>query len=452
MSKRVQDQFKENIPAVLKNNELIEQYAEAVGEVFDEMRQEINYRAFETDYAKSRFSSLNGIAANFGLNLSPLLKEEVTRRIIRDAPSVYSQMGTRGSLDWTLKNLGYRSYDIDEAWIPNPDVLRTGYFRELGSESDPVRYRIRKNSYTDFVVGEEYVTEQGTFFKGYEYTDFEKKEEIDGIPIYGEVYSTYTGLSFKDMVSKTPYLIVRLYDPPEYEEVITDVDPISGETINLSLQDRQRIVTETIRYLIQELQRTATTSIILVGDLLIFNDIMGRLLDQFEISQTQDPYITSDSVSSISDIGSENYYMKVGARTINKIGSKRPIGKVAPFPAIGQYLPVGSIGFPASYTDRDITETSRQLDQQTTVVAPNTGYEHVHFLDFDATVNFTVPQGVSVKVETVRNYRYSSSSDRELVGNLTGGQSFNETFADSHAVILTFNDAYDGTLTITSTY
>lgn len=453
MSKKVQDQFKDNIPASLRNNDLVLGYAEAVGEVFEEIRQDIKYKAFETDYAKSRFNTFENVTSNFGLQLSPYLKEDVVRRIIRDMPKVYTQMGTRGSLEWALKTLGYRSFQIDETWVPNPDLVRKGYFRELFSPNEPRRYNINVRSYTDFVVGEEYVTEQGTFFKGFAYTDFEKDSEVSGVPIYGEAYSTYTGMSFKDMVSKTPYLITRLYDPPYYDEVISDIDPATGEPVAFNIQEKQKIITDTIRYLIQKLQRTATTTIILVTDLLIFDDIIDRLLDDMDVTYTSLPLDSNNAEESffISDTDDRDGKHVVGSNFTAEIGDKRLIGQRHPYPALGEYVDNTVIGPTAAYLE--IYDNVRAQNLVTKIIDPPSGYKHIHYLDFDAAVSFSLPSGVTgVTVEKIRNFIFSDISSAVLIDTVSYPDTFSQTIPDSHALIITIPTGFSGEITITSTY
>lgn len=481
MSKKVQEQFRDNIPAALRNNDLILNYAEAIGEVFDEIRQDINYKAYETDYAKSRFHTFDDVTANIGLRLSPFLKEQVTRRIVRDMPNIYTRLGTRGSLEWALKTLGYRSFQIDEVWVPNPDLVRKGYYRGLFSHDEPRRYDIKPQSYTDFVVGEEYVTDQGTFFKGHSYIDFEKNDTISGVPIYGEGYSTYTGLTFKDMVSKTPYIIVRLYDTPLYDEVITDIDPTTGVSIELTVQEKQKVVSDMIRYLIQNLQRTATTSIILVTGLFVFDDMIKRIEDPVDFSHTHTPFVYSDYITQVDDTidttgthkplptsddidklidgfivtpkkiqnlnTADGFKMreemskdgKIRLLTttfdILKVGNKRNIGQENPYPSTGEYLPAPRVGT-NDPIDRDIVDGIRTRAVETNVVKPPLGYEHVVFVDYGARVLFNAPTGVDVVVETARNYHESSS--RTLIGTVVGGTTFSDLFTDTHAVILRF--------------
>lgn len=446
----MKEQIKNNVPSALKNNDLIDEYLEVVGEVFDEIRQEINYKSFETDYAKAKPATLVRVAADLGFNLSPKLRPSVLRRIIRDAQDVFSRMGTRGSLEWALKTVGYRSFDIDEVWVPNPDLLRMGYFRELKSEDEPRRYDVRKGSYSDFVVGEEYVTPEGTFFEGFVYNDFEKEDPIDGIPIYGERYSTYTGLSFKDMVSKTPYLLARLYDPPEYDDVISDVDPVTGEPVFVDIQEKQRIIVNTIRSLIQELQRTATTKVILVSDLLLFDVLVPRVLDTIEFEATQIGFDWTDVMPDLADDYETDVRIKAAYDTgYLTVGNKLPIGSNYPVPAIGEYTGHFKVGV-VDASVREIHDAIRTVNESHEVVNPPSGYEHVVYLDYGANVSFTAPSGVSVTVKSARNYHYSTST--QTITTVSAGASFNQTIPDSHALILEFNAAYQGKVPISVTY
>lgn len=485
---------KDNTPAALKNNDLIDQYLDVVGEVFEEIRQDIRYKSFETDYANAKPETLVRVAADLGFNLSPKLRPSVLRRIIRDAQEVFSRMGTRESLVWALKTVGYRSYDIDEVWIPNPDLLRIGYFRELNSTSDPRRYEVRKGSYSDFVVGEEYVTAQGTFFQGYVYNDFEKEEPINNIPIYGERYSTYTGLSFKDMVSKTPYILVRLYDPPEYDDVIADTDPVTGDPVFVDIQEKQRIVINTIRTLIQELQRTATTKVILVTDLLIFDDLVNRVLDQIEFTTSTFGFEWVDEIPSVSDTLSltsvgdplnfvdvvdevlDNFQLTFQYGDINwsdavdvtldnylqdgsiisaydspylTVGNKLPIGSGYPVPATGEYTGYFKVGIVDSSV-REINDGVRGVNESHEVVKPPAGYEHIVYLDYNANVQFTAPSDSAVVVRRVDNYQYSTGST--TITTVNAGSSFNQNITDSHALILEFQSESVEKTAITVSY
>lgn len=450
MSKKVQDQLISNIPSALNNNDLIENYVEVIGEIFDEIREDINYIKYATDYAKSKTSTFDAVESNIGLDLSSFLRENVTRRIIRDMPLIYSRMGTKSSLVWVLKTLGYKSFQVDETWVPNPDLIRRGYYRGLLDVSEPERYNINQNSYTDFVVGNEYVTPQGTFFRGYEYNDFDRENEISGIPIYGEKYSTFTGLSFENMVSKTPYIVVKIYEPPVYDEVITDTDPETGQPIVLTTQQKQKVITDSIRYLIQNLQRTATTTIILVTDLLRFYDRLGFMTDMFDVVIESEPLETVEINEILSQLDN-NGKIPVGNNHIEKIGSNRIIGHDYPSIATGEYTTSGVIGVTPS--EIDILDDVRGQDMLTFVNNPTDGYQHVHYLDYNATLSVIVPiEANGVIVETVKNFHQSSPEDRVEIATLNSGQTFTQNIPDSHAVIFTFTTGFTGKVNISSTY
>lgn len=451
MVKKVQDQLKDNVPLALKNNDLIDGYVEAIGEVFEEIRQDINYRKYSTDYAKSKTATFDLVTSNIGLKLSSFIRESVTRRLIRDMPLIYSRMGTRDSLILILKTLGYRNFQVDETWVPNPDLVRKGYYRSLVDTGEPVRYNLSQNSYTDFVVGSEYVTEQGTFFKGYTYNDFDRENEISGIPIYGETYSTYTGLSFKNMVSKTPYIVVKIYEPPSFDEVITDVDPETGLPISISVEEKQTIITEAVVSLIKNLQRAATTSIILVTSLLRNTFVMDEMLDDFEITHsTLAPPEYTETVEILDDIVNDGRLI-FGTNNVELIGSYNLIGKNYPNDAIGEYTTPGVIG--TTPVETDILDTVRGVDTTTFAINPANNDQHVHYLDYNATVSFTAPAGVNgIVVESIRNFRWSDPSERVTLATINAGQTFNQSVPDSHAVILTFTNGFTGSITITSTY
>lgn len=467
MKNHMRDIVRRNVPNALKNNALIEGYIDVLGEIFQDIREQIVDSSYATDYIKSKREDLENLSQSFGLRLNPKLKGTLIRSIIRDAPGIFSQLGTRGALEWALRSSGYRDFVIDEVWVPNPDLIRKGYFRQLKSPEAPRRYDLGRRSYTDFVVGREYVTETGTFFQGYLYSDYEKETLIDTIPIYGETYKNYTQLDLKNMVGKTPYLLVRIYDTPVYEDVI-ELTPFGllnewGEDLTdeqyrvllasefMAPEEKQRIITDTMRYLIQELQRVATTKIILVTDLFSFGTLMPIINEEFEITITAGGHELSTDFGSMtdSDITLSGSIDAQDASPLWRIGDKRPIGVVSPFISTGEYSPIGRIG-PPTTADRKIMDGTRRLPTTNVIVSPPSGYEHVVFMDIGARVRFTAPASTSVRVEAKRNYHLSTQ--RVAVVTVAAGQAFNRQFEEYHSLVLTFTSGSGETIEVNIDY
>lgn len=467
MKNHMRDIIRKNVPSVLRNNELIEGYIDMLGDVFQEIRENIADTAYATDYATAKREDLENLSRSFGLKLNPKLKGTLIRSIIRDAPGIFGQLGTRGALEWALRCSGFRDYSIDEVWVPNPDLIRKGYFRQLKSPDAPRRYDLGRRSYTDFVVGKEYVTETGTFFEGYLYSDYEKETLIDAIPIYGETYKNYTQLDLKNMVGKTPYLLVRIYDTPAYEDVI-DLSPFNllnefGEELTdeeyrellgseyVSPEEKQRIIVDTMRYLIQELQRVATTKIILVTDLFTFRTSIPILSEGIEMTITAEGEEFTTDINQFEDtpLTLSGMIDAQDSTPLRRIGDKRPIGVVAPFIATGEYSPAGRIGVLTS-SDRKILDHVRRLPHSAEIVKPPALYEHVIFMDIGARVSFTAPSDSTIIVEGMRNYHLST--ERTLITTVAAGQSFNQYFEEYHALVLSFTSGSDQKVTVNIEY
>lgn len=423
--------WENTVPATLKNNELIRGYVDTVGEVFDEIRDDINALKWQNDYDRTDSQNLLDFGRDLGYEFPRNISDALKRRTIRDAYDIYSRLGTRQSLVWALKLLGLRNIEIDEVWVPNPDLIRKGYYRNLdGTVGTEERYDMGRTAYTDFVVGNAVATDDGTFFEGFRYDDVEKENIFTNIPIFGETYKKFTSLNLDNMVSKTPYILVRLLEE-DYDVITEDyVDPETGELYSYTPQERRDIVNRLVSYFIQILQRAATTRIIFVTDLLPFVSSIKQIDDIFQITETSEGQEFQSPIAVILDVVEKEH---VVSHPVVEVGDAQPIGIESPYYATGMYTTPKTIG---STSQLSTVSETRQLNFSSEFVAPEDGQELHLFFDIGASLSITIPSDVSVVAEGYRNYHRSSSPEFQL-GTFSGTTEVISNITTLHAMRLT---------------
>lgn len=117
--------LRHRIPEAFQDNENLDAYLEASGEVFDEFLKTIKEHDTYKDYKTIAERRLSTLLNRYGLRLSRKLPPEVLRMIVRDITTIYNTNGTYSAIEWAMKLIGI-SYRIEKAWLIDPHLYLPG--------------------------------------------------------------------------------------------------------------------------------------------------------------------------------------------------------------------------------------------------------------------------------------------------------------------------------------
>ena len=427
-----------NVPQPLKNNQLIKGYIDSVGEEYETIRLDIEKQKYANDYAKSKDIRLDDISSSVGIDNPPRIKDEIKRLLIRDSNDIVSRLGTRGALEWVLKYIGIREFTIREIWVPNPGLIKKGFFKTIGVDGT-ARYEVSSNSFRDFYLGEPVVKQSGpnagkVFFEGFPFTGNPESNLVTDIPIYGETYDDVSSVNFDDIVSKTPYLSIKA-DDFDFSRIILPVDEdnqnISDEKVQILLNQQDIIISDIIDYFVQTIQRTATTRYIFILDDFSRTDSIPPIGDDLVFAEGID-FFFEEGFSVKDEFNPEGTLLQNSDEM--QIGNNWAIGS---WPMISTTF-YNTFDINNQDVTHDIDFTKRRVNDTSILITEEfnfEGYRHFVYTDIAPTVSFTAPSSSNVIVYTRTNSRISSTETQFT--EVTAGSSFNETFGvEINAVIL----------------
>ena len=183
---KIEKQIINNLPDHVAKEELANQLFTAIGQLLDEMREEIDNFKDYNNYQKIESSRFNDLAATFGLNFPRNLDEDTRRILIRDIIAVYRTKGTEQAIRYVFRLIGWE-VDIDYIWIDRSKRLAEFIYP------------------SDYLFGDEEVFEDGT----YAVIRDESSQSLGKVRIYGETYPIGADYSSIEVI-KTPYIRVLI--------------------------------------------------------------------------------------------------------------------------------------------------------------------------------------------------------------------------------------------------
>ncbi|WGH49689.1 hypothetical protein [Alishewanella phage vB_AspM_Slicko01] len=251
------------IPDFMKSYPNLIAYIEAMGEFMDDTRGYIDHFKNHADYKNGTDFNIANTLRSEGIEL-PANSENIPRTILRDLVHNFVRKGTIDSISWVLNILNI-DYQLDQIWLPNPDDLYIGMYRDFFT-GNVTRYNVSEESHKDFLYGESFILNEQTYFKGSSYdwlkltpaerqafvsggganigfvTGTQEEYQYYGIPIMGEGYNTIQSES--NRVCSTPHFLLRISYPATPSELTSFL--IETLTLTKNRPINSRIIVEVV--------------------------------------------------------------------------------------------------------------------------------------------------------------------------------------------------------------
>lgn len=397
MNPTLKEIMKERVPECYRNDSALTEYLEVCGELLDELKDTVKLHDTYNDYRRVPESRLSMLARKFALDPPRNIPEEMMRGIVRDIIQIYSSKGSESSLVWIFRLLGWRAnfeyaWLINpERYEPNIRDVYPNVYEKLGLESDvsvsnsillrigegyrigvedqlyafddnflfdgylrigrnpltftgggdvydpftpssvePFSTDFNKIDWRNFVYGKERVQPDGTFFYGR--TPFSSFNNLREVRIIGEEYSD-TSPRFRDVVMKTPYIIVEV-NAQDYDKFTQPYED-DGIIYNYTESETYQIAETLINYFLFDSVRPSPIKVILIASRIKEEDtffVSESLNDEF----TSEPLELGVEQSDITDL--ESYGM-----TLDTDSDLYEIGTAGLYVGSPSFMPVNSL-------------------------------------------------------------------------------------------------------------
>lgn len=313
-------------------------YLEVSGEFLGDFKEAIEQFDHHREWRKGSELSIDMSNKQRGFTLPSNMALKTKRIFLRDVAEVIKRNGTEDGLIHALKMIGYEA-DVRSAWIPCAERLDEGYLVDVQTGEEKY-HDIKRDSYWQFLYGDEVVTDNGVYFSGFRYYDDPlQNNKIENIPITGEYYEEYQ--PHNRSVTKSPYFAVRLKNGEFNVDVAEYTNPITGKTYKYSNDEEFQLVNEIVEYFIKTGYRATTIRAIIVAFLQQFDDTFYISENFIELTE----YVPDggDNLSDTSTI-CENGISASRVFVVGDIGSNMVVGSEIPYESplsIIKPLPIG---------------------------------------------------------------------------------------------------------------
>jgi hypothetical protein len=263
--------FKELLPsripeAVQGDNELHD-YLEVAGELFDLFTDQIKEIDHYHDATLVPEKRLKELAAQFAMNFPRNLSSELQRVILRDLEAIYQKSGTTDIIEWIFRLIGW-DIDIEYAWVLNPeyydpsikDVFELDDYDQ--EKEKPIITNFYSRDYRSFVLGEEYVYGNGTYFRGRKF--FDLNDTFLQNEIVGEHYDIENKTRTADKVMKTPYLFIRVNEETYNIFISPYVDDATGEVYKYTEAEFFSVVENMFNFFLFDALRPTNVRVVII--------------------------------------------------------------------------------------------------------------------------------------------------------------------------------------------
>ena len=332
------DYLKRCIPEFQQTDSPLTSYLDVSGEFLSEMKEAIEQFDKHRDWRKGSELSVDMTTKQRGFTLPSNMSYEAKRIFLRDIAEVIKRNGTEDGLIHALKMVGYNA-EVRPAWIPCAERLDEGYLVDVVTGQEKY-YELDRESYRDFLYGDEVITENGVYFSGFRYVDdVFQQNKIDNVPISGEIYEEYQPHNIS--VTKSPYSVIRLNDGEFNVDVAEYTNPITGKTYKYSNDEEFQLVNDIVDFFIKSGYRATTIRAIIIAFLQQFEDEINVSENYIELTT-----YTPDGGDNLSDSVPicENGINASRVFVDGSIGSNMCVGAEIPYESpisIIKPLPIG---------------------------------------------------------------------------------------------------------------
>lgn len=310
----------QRIPEYLQDDNNLKEYLEATGELFDQYKKAIDDMAYFTDYKNCPETRLRDLAREFAMEFPRNLNEDLQRAILRDLEEIYRRNGIEDVINWIFRVIGW-DVELQKSWVINPERydpdLKDIYNLDDygGPQSEAEFSDFYRQDYRNFLIGEEHVRDNGTYFTGRKFFDLE--DTYHDIEIVGEEYFEGDKKRTPDKVMPTPYLFIRVSEE-SYNIFTSPYEGDDGTTYDYTQSEFFLIVENILNFFLYDAFRPTHVRVVIIVTAQIFKDdivIDSTLTDSFDVDPTDvkdDLVIDSKDTSTLNHIPLVGEYFSAG--------------------------------------------------------------------------------------------------------------------------------------------
>lgn len=159
-----------------------------------------------------------------------------------------------------------------------------------GGKEDPIITDFFRRDYRAFLVGEEWVASNGTYFKGRRFFDLDQR--FEKLEIVGEYYKDDKTRT-TNKVMKTPYIFIRVSEESYNIFISPYTDPDTGETFEYTQIEFFSIVENILNFFLYDGLRTTSVRVVIIVAPQLLSD-PGVIQDTLDETFNVTPYETED--------------------------------------------------------------------------------------------------------------------------------------------------------------
>lgn len=290
------DLLPKRIPESEQNKENLLTYLEVCGELFDAYVDAIEGFDDYKDPVNVSKDRLQYLASEFAMTFPRNIGEDLQRTIIRDLEAIYQKNGGVDVINWIFRLIGW-DVSLDYAWVMNPEyydpaVVDVFNLSDYGqTKSPPVITDFYRRDYRSFLLGEEYVFDNGTYFRGRRF--FDKRDTFLKNEIVGEYYESDKTRTV-DKVMSTPYLFIRVSEETYNIFISPYVDEETGEVFSYTDVEFFDVVQNIFDFFMLNVNRPSNVRVVIIVAPQFLEDV-GVLTSDYSDEYTASPADLKDT-------------------------------------------------------------------------------------------------------------------------------------------------------------
>lgn len=242
-------------------------YLEICGELFDAFNDTIEQFDTYQDPASVPETRLGELAKKFAMTFPRNIDVETQREILRDLESIYQKNGGVDVINWIFHLIGW-DVSLEYAWVLNPENYDPTIVDVFGlsnygkTQEPPTITDFYSRDYRAFLLGEEYVFDNGTYFRGRKF--FDKRDTFLKNEIVGEFYEEKKKTRTPDKVMSTPYLFIRVSEETYNIFIQPYVDEETGEVYDYTEVEFFNVVQNIFDFFMFNTNRPSNVRVVIV--------------------------------------------------------------------------------------------------------------------------------------------------------------------------------------------
>lgn len=255
------------IPESFQGDNELKEYLEVCGELFDAFADSIKEIDHYRDPTLAPETRLRDLAKQFAMDFPRNLDTDLQRTILRDLEAIYQKNGGTDVINWIFRLIGWE-IDLEYAWVLNPEFYDPAVVDAFGlsnygkTQTVPTITDFYSRDYRSFLLGEEYVFDNGAYFRGRRF--FDKRDTFLKNEIVGEYYEETTKTRTADKVMSTPYLFIRVSEESYNIFIQPYVDEETGEVYDYTEVEFFNVVQNIFDFFMFNTNRPTNVRVVIV--------------------------------------------------------------------------------------------------------------------------------------------------------------------------------------------